>query len=152
MSRVKGGGMKQPAVIAAVVVAGLGIVVGLVFLFAPLGTGCGVTATSSVPGVSATPGPEMCQSYSLVQVQPVWPMPLLAVIVWSLAPTVTAIGLVRRLRRRASGTAWIIAGLVAEGTVLISFGAAPLYVPFVLLPLLVVTALVVTTSRSEPST
>jgi hypothetical protein len=144
-------GVKQPAVIAAVVVAGLGIGVGLLFLFAPLGTGCSVTATSSVPGVAATPGPEICQSYSLVQVQPVWPMPLLAVLVWSLAPTVTAIGLLRR-RRRASGRAWIVAGLVAEGTVLVSFGAAPLYVPFVLLPLLVVTAVLMTTSRSGPST
>jgi hypothetical protein len=102
--------MKQPAIIAAVVVAGLGIAVGLVFLFAPLGTGCSVTATSSVPGVTATPGPEICQSYSLVQVQPVWPMPLLAIMVWSLAPSVTAIGLIRRLRGHASGKAWIIAG------------------------------------------
>jgi hypothetical protein len=146
------GCVKQPAVIAAVVVAGLGIGVGLVFLFAPLSTGCSVTATSSVPGVAPTPGPEVCQSYSLVQVQPVWPMPLLAVIVWSLAPTVTAIGLLRGRRRRASGRAWIVAGLVAEGTVVVSFGAAPLYVPFVLLPLTVVTAVLMTTPPSGPST
>jgi hypothetical protein len=149
---VDGGGLKQPTVIAAGVVAALGVVVGLVFLFAPLSTGCSVTATSSAPGVITTPGPEVCQSYRLVQVQPIWPMPLLAVIVWSIAPTVTAIGLVRRVEGKASGRAWIIAGLVAEGTVLVSFGAAPLYVPLVLLPLLVVTALVVTISRSKSST
>ncbi|MDQ6873321.1 MAG: hypothetical protein M3037_15160, partial [Gemmatimonadota bacterium] len=134
------GAVKRHAVIAAVVVAGLGIGVGLAFLFAPLGTGCSVTATSSVPGVAATPGPKICHSYSLVQVQPVWPMPLLAVLVWSLAPTVTAIGFPRGRRRRGPGRVWIVAGLVAESTVLVSFGAAPLYVPFVLLPLLVVTA------------
>lgn len=146
------GAVNQHAVIAAVVVAGLGIGVGLAFLFAPLGTGCSVTATSSVPGVAATSGPKICQSYSLVQVQPVWPMPLLAVLVWSLAPTVTAIGLLRGRRRRGSGRAWIVAGLVAEGTVLVSFGAAPLFVPFVLLPLLAVTAVLITTSGSGPST
>ncbi len=90
----------------------------------------------------------MCQSYSLVQVQPVWPMPLLAIAVWSLAPSVTAIGLVRRLRARGSGMPWITAGLVAECTVLISFGAAPFFVPFVLLPLLIVTALGVAATRA----
>ena len=144
--------MKQPSVIAAVVVAGLGIVVGLVFLSAPLGTGCSVTATPSVPGVIGTPGPEICQSYSLVEAQSVWPMPLLAIIVWSLAPSATAVGLIRRLRGQASGKAWIIAGSIAEGTVLISFGAAPLFVPLVLLPLVVVTALGLKASRSRPST
>jgi hypothetical protein len=46
----------------------------------------------------------------------------------------------------------IISGLIAEGTVLISFGAAPLFVPLVLLPLAVVTALGLTASRSKPST
>ena len=145
-------GVKRIGITAAAVVAGLGIVVGLVFLFAPFGTGCSVTATPSVPGVIATPSPEICQSYNLVQVQPVWPMPLLAIVVWSLAPSVTAIGLIRRLRGRASGKALIISGLIAEGTVLISFGAAPLFVPLVLLPLAVVTALGLTASRSKPST
>lgn len=108
-----------------------------------------MTATSPTPGVIATPGPQDCRSYSLVEMQPVWPMPLLAIIVWSLAPSVTAIGLMRRLRGRPSGKAWIIAGLIAEGTVLVSFGAAPLFVPLVLLPLVVVTALAIRTSREN---
>lgn len=124
---------------------------GLTFLFAPLGTSCTVTATSPAPGVIAAPGVEQCQSQSLVQTQPVWPMPLLAIIVWSLAPSVTAIGMIRRRRGRSSGTAWIIAGLIAEGTVLASFGAAPLFVPLVLLPLVVVTVLGVRSSRPQSS-
>jgi hypothetical protein len=144
--------MKRIGIIAAVAVAGLGIIVGLAFLYAPFGTSCRVTATSSVPGVATTPGPEICQSYSLVQAQPVWPMPLLAIIVWSLAPSATAIGLIRRLRGQASAKAWIIAGTIAEGTVLISFGAAPIFVPLVLLPLIIVTALGLTASPSRPST
>lgn len=137
--------MKRLGVIAAVAVAGLGIVVGLAFLFARLGTGCSISAT--VSGTVATPGPEVCRSYSLVQTQPIWPMPLIAIVVWSVAPSLTAVGLVRRLRGRARGAAWIAAGLIAEGTGLISFGAAPLFVPFVLVPLVGATVLGLTASR-----
>jgi len=143
--------LKQPAIVGAVLVAALGIAVGLIFLFAPLGTSCTVTATAPAPGVIAAPGVEECQSQSVVQMQPVWPMPLLAIIVWSLAPSMTAIGLIRRLRGQTPGTAWIIAGLIAEGTVLVSFGAAPLFVPLVLLPLVVVTVLGVRSSRPRSS-
>ena len=130
----------------AIAVAVLAAVVGVAFLFAPLGTGCSVTASSSVPGAVATPGPEVCRSYSLVEAQPVWPLPLLAVVLWSLAPSATAIGAVRRRSGRGSGTAWLVGGLVAEGTVLISFGAAPLFVPLVLLPQIVATALALASS------
>lgn len=132
--------MKRAAQAAAIAVAALGLAAGVLFLFAPLGTGCSVTATVGAPGTVATPGPQVCQSYSLIQSQPVWPMPLLAIAVWSLAPSLTAIGLIRRLRGQGRGTPWIVAGLVAECTVLISFGAAPFFLPVVLLPLLVVTA------------
>lgn len=140
--------MKRVAQGAAIAVAALGIVAGVLFLFAPIGTGCSVTATTSVPGTVATPGPQVCQSYSLVQTQSVWPMPLLAIAVWSLAPSVAAAGLIGRLRARGRGTPWIVGGLVAEFTVLISFGAAPFFVPVVLLPLLIVTAFGVATART----
>jgi len=139
--------VKRLGVIAAVAVAGLGIVVGLAFLFAPLGTGCSISAT--VSGTVATPGPEVCRSYSLVQTQPIWPMPLIAIVVWSVAPSLTAAGLVLRLRGRATSAAWIAAGLIAEGTVLISFGAAPLFVPLVLVPMVLATVLGV---RASPRT
>lgn len=139
--------MSRVALAAAVIAGTLGIVVGVLFLFAPISTGCSVTATISAPGTIATPGPQVCQPYSLAQVQPVWPMPLLAIVVWSLAPSVAAIGLVRRLRAQAGSKPWIVAGIVAECTVLISFGAAPFFVPFVLVPLVIATALGVAATR-----
>lgn len=139
------------ALLAAIGVGALGIAVGVLFLFAPLGTGCSVTATATAPGFVATPGPQVCQSYSLVQVQPVWPMPLLAIAVWSLAPSLTVVGLIRRLRGHGRGTPWILAGLVAECTVLISFGAAPFFVPVVLLPLFIVTAFGLGAARNPPA-
>ncbi len=142
--------VKRLGVIAAIFVAGLGIVMGLAFLFAPLGTGCSVSVGAGVGVGVTTSGPEVCRSYSLVQTQPIWPMPLIAIIVWSVAPSLTAVGLIQRLRGRATGAAWIAAGLIAEGTVLISFGAAPLFVPLVLLPLVGATVLGLTASRSKP--
>jgi hypothetical protein len=42
---------------------------------------------------------------------------------------------------QSGGTALIIFALVLEATVLISFGAAPFFAPFVLLPLVISTAL-----------
>lgn len=140
--------MKRVAQAAAIAVAALGISAGVLFLFAPISTGCNVTATVGAPGTIATPGPQVCQSYSLVQVQPVWPVPLLAIAAWSLAPSLTALGLIRRLRGHGTGTPSIVAGLVAECTVLISFGAAPFFLPVVLLPLLIVTAFGVAAARS----
>lgn len=142
--------MKRLGVIAAVAVAGLGIVVGLAFLVAPLGTECSVSVGASVGDAVATSGPQVCRSTSLLQTQPIWPMPLIAIVVWSAAPSLTAVGLIQRLRGRATGAAWIAAGLIAEGTVLISFGAAPLFVPLVLVPLVGATVLGLTASRSVP--
>ena len=142
--------VKRVGVVAAVVVAGLGIVVGLAFLFAPLGTGCSVSVGAGVGAGVTTSGPQVCRSTSLAQTQPIWPMPLIAIVVWSVAPSLTAVGLIQRLRGRATGAAWIAAGLAAEATVLISFGAAPLFVPLVLVPLVGATILGLTASRSKP--
>jgi hypothetical protein len=52
------------------------------------------------------------------------------------------LGILLRLRGdRGIGTALVIAGLLLESTVLISFGAAPMFVPAVLLPLLITTTI-----------
>ena len=126
---------------AAFVAAVLGVTMGLLFLFAPIHRGCMTTATSTVPGQVATPGPTVCSNESLVQRQPVWPLPLLAVVVWSAAPLIGYVGVRRRMAGQSGGTALLIAGLVLEATVLISFGAAPFFAPFVLLPLVISTAL-----------
>jgi len=42
---------------------------------------------------------------------------------------------------RTTGAALAIAGLLREGSVRISFGAAPFFVPFVLLPLVLTTTI-----------
>jgi hypothetical protein len=69
-------------------------------------------------------------------------MPFFAVLVWSLAPVLVYLGVLLRLRGdRGIGTALVIAGLLLESTVLISFGAAPMFVPAVLLPLLITTTI-----------
>jgi hypothetical protein len=141
--------MNRLVVAAAIAIAALGIVAGAFFLFGPTGTRCSITTIIGAPGSSPTPGPQICESVSLVRAQPIWPMPLIAIAVWSLAPTLTAVGLIRRSRSHASGTGWIVAGIIAECTVLISFGAAPFFLPFVLLPLLVVTALSVVATRAS---
>ena len=126
---------------AAFVAAVLGIAMGLLFLFAPIQGGCMTTATSTVPGQIATPGPTVCTNESLVQRQPIWPLPFLAIAVWSVAPLIGYIGVRRRMAGQSGGSALIVLGLVLEATVLISFGAAPFFAPFVLLPLVISTAL-----------
>jgi hypothetical protein len=82
----------------------------------------------------------VCAKEALWQRQPIFPMPFIAVLVWSLAPVIVYLGIIRRLRgKRASGTALLVTGLVLELSVLLSFGAAPFFVPLVLLPLAVTT-------------
>jgi len=127
--------------------AALGIAMGALFLFAPIQGYCmsTITATPAPPG--ATPGPPApsvttCGSEALWQRQPIFPMPFFAVLVWSLAPLVTYYGVRLRLAgERTTGAALAIAGLLLEGSVLISFGAAPFFVPFVLLPLALTTTI-----------
>ena len=126
---------------AAFVAAVLGLAMGLLFLFAPIHGGCITSATSTMPGQIATPGPTVCTNESLVDRQPVWPLPFLAVVVWSVAPLLSYIGVRRRMTGASGGTGLILAALLLEATVLISFGAAPFFAPFVLLPLVVSTAL-----------
>ncbi len=119
----------------------LGVSMGLLFLFAPIQGYCMTTATSAQPGVPMTPGPTICGRQSLIQAQPVWPMPFLAIAVWSIAPSIGYIGVRRRMASHRGGTALIAFALLLEATVLISFGAAPFFAPFVLLPLIISTAL-----------
>lgn len=119
----------------------LGIAMGLLFLFAPIQSYCMTTATRSQPGILATPGPTICGQESLIQAQPVWPMPFLAVAMWSLAPLLGCAGVRRKISNQTGGTSLIVFALLAEATVLASFGAAPFFAPFVLLPLIVSTAL-----------
>ena len=137
---------------AAFIAAVLGVTMGLLFLFAPIQRGCMTTATSTVPGQIATPGPTVCSNESLVQRQPVWPLPFLAVVVWSVAPLIGYVGVRRRMASQSGANALIILALALEATVLISFGAAPFFAPFVLLPLVISTALALSAPVVQRST
>ena len=134
---------------AAFVAAALGVAMGLLFLFAPLQGYCMTTVTSTVPGATVTPGPTICGRQSLIQAQPVWPLPLLAIVMWSVAPLISYVGVRRRMAGESGGTTLIAVALLLEATVLISFGAAPFFVPYVLLPLIISTAIAL---ASRPAT
>jgi hypothetical protein len=136
---------------AAFVSAALGITMGLLFLLAPIQGYCMTTATGPQPGVPATPGPTICGQESLFQAQPIWPMPFLAVAVWSVAPLISHVGVRRRFGGQSGGTALLVLALALEATVLISFGAAPFFAPFVLLPLVISTALALSTRVDQRS-
>lgn len=136
---------------AAFVAAVLGVAMGLLFLFAPIQGGCMTTATSTVPGQIATPGPTVCRQQSLIETQTIWPMPFIAIAIWSLAPLISYIGVRRRMAGESGSTGLIVLALVLEATVLISFGAAPFFAPFVLLPLLISAALALSARVEEES-
>ena len=133
--------------------AAIGLAIGLVFLFGPTYGYCEsqISETAPPPGhiaAPATAGPQVCGTRALWQVQPIFPMPLLAIAVWSLAPSLGYAG--ARMRARSPdpgpGTLLVILGLIVEATVLISFGAAPFFVPFVFVPQLIASVLAVRTS------
>ena len=69
---------------------------GSLFLFAPIQRSCRVTATSTVPGQLATPGPTICERTSLFQSQPIWPLPFFAPFVLLPLRITTAIALASR--------------------------------------------------------
>ena len=133
---------------AAFVSAAIGPLAGALFLFAPVQGYCMTSISETArpagatPGPPATAGPEVCAAEALWQRQEIFPMPFFAVLVWSLAPLVVYFGVRLRLRgQRAAGTALAILGLVLESTVLVSFGAAPFFVPIVWLPLVITTVI-----------
>jgi hypothetical protein len=130
---------------AAFISAALGPLIGALFLFAPIHGGCTSTITATPPPPSATAGAPptpvtTCTNEALWQRQEIFPMPFLAVLIWSLAPVIVYLGIILRLQGgRESGTALVVLGLALECTALISFGAAPFFVPLVLLPLAITT-------------
>ena len=134
--------MRRPSVgeRAAFVTAVLGVVLGALFLFAPIHGYCMQSASVSAPSPGQTAAPPVttsfCGTEALWQRQPIFPMPFFAVLVWSLAPLAVYLGVrIRADGERYTGTSLAIAGFLLECSVLISFGAAPFFVPFVLLPL-----------------
>jgi hypothetical protein len=115
--------------VAALVTVFLGVATGLFFVYGPTGTRCTITGVAR-PGEPVVTSPQRCETTRMIDVQGQWwPMPGVALIVWSLAPVLAVAGV-------WSARLWLVTlALAMEATVLISFGAGPLYIPFVLLPL-----------------
>ena len=127
---------------AAFIPAVIGPVFGALFLFAPIQGYCMTTLTSAPSSGATASGTTTCGSRALWQQQTIFPLPFFWVLVWSLAPVLVYYGIRLRVRgARRPGTALVVAGVLLECTVLISFGAAPLFVPTVLLPLAITTVI-----------
>lgn len=118
----------QAARLASVLTLLLGVGTGLYVLLGPTGMRCS-TSVSAIPGQPApTPGPLVCESTNMLQAQTVWPMPLLAFAVWSLAPLLAVLAV-------WSGRPWlVVVAMVIEITALVT-GAGLLYLPLVFVPL-----------------
>lgn len=88
---------------ATFVSAAIGVVFGLLFLFAPIHGYCMASSEIAAvpPGQTPAPPPSpvvSCGVTALWQQQPIFPLPFVAVVVWSLAPTLGYAG----ARMRAS--------------------------------------------------
>jgi len=117
--------------IASLITAALGLATGAFVLFGPTYTRCslGSIGQSGIGQPVQTLTPAHCDTMSLVQAQSVWPMPLLALVLWSLAPLLAVLGV-------WSGRLWLVAiALVLELSSIISFGAGPYFLPYVAVPL-----------------
>lgn len=108
-----------------------GIATGIYLVFGPTYTDC---QSPTITTNGATIGTEVCHTASMWQLQGLsgFPAPYGFILLWSFAPllALTAAWLAPRSGPR------IVFGslaLVIEASVLISFGAAPLFVPLVLI-------------------
>ena len=118
------------ACVASVITAALGVATGVFVLFGPTGTRCSATIGQTGIGQPVvTLAPAQCETTSLVQVQPVWPMPLFALAVWSLAPLLAVFGI------WAARPRLVVVALILDASSIVSFGAGPYYLPFVAVPL-----------------
>lgn len=115
-----------------------GIAAGLYLVFGPTYTGC---QSAVITSTGAAIGSQVCRQASMWQLQGFsgFPAPYVFIIVWSLVPII------------GFAAAWLVPGhgahiwlgglaLAIEASELISFGAAPIYLP-VVFPLIVITFL-----------
>ena len=132
----------RTARVASLVAFVVGIVLGVFILFGPTYYGCSIGAVA--PGF--TPGPQVCHSASLVEVQGpehLFPAPLLWIMLWALAPLLAVIG--THFGSRSVATALVSVAILCDLTAIISFGG--FYFAIVLIPLLLI-ALVATRRAS----
>ncbi len=90
------------ALAAAIVAAVLGVAIGLVVVFAPTYTEC--QAVQLTPSGPVPPSPPVCVARSLWELhgRKGFPAPYGFLLAWSLAPILAVVGVIARVRRRAS--------------------------------------------------
>lgn len=137
--------MARLAVISAAITTGLGIAVGLTVLLLPSQVKCSLPALE--PGVGRTAVGNCVPVAILESADSIWPLPLLPILVWSLAPTLALFGVVWLVRGRR-GMPLVGLALVLEATAIISFVVGPMFLIYVFVPLLVTALLAWTLTRS----
>jgi len=126
------------ALAAAMLTTALGIAVGIFVLLAPSQVRCELPALQPGVGITASGN---CTHVSVFEAgESMWPSPLIPVALWSLAPVLGLIGVLRILAGRRG---FVIVGiaLALEATAIISFVAGPMFLLYVFLPLALTTLL-----------
>ncbi len=124
-----------------------GIAAGLYLVLGPTYAGC---QSPVITSTGAVVGREVCRQASMWELQGFsgFPAPYLFIAVWSLAPILgfaaAWLAATYRTRRWLSGLA-----LAIEASVLISFGAAPFYLPLVFPPVLITFLALLTLPQSK---
>ena len=112
-----------------------GIAAGLYLVFGPTYTGCQSPVITSTGAVIAR---EVCRQASMWELQGFsgFPAPYLFIVVWSLAPI---LGFAAAWFAAGYGSRLWLGGLALAigASVVISFGAAPFYLPLVFPPVLI---------------
>ena len=139
--------MAPIARLASVATAAVGIAMTPYILYGPTYVRCsfGTIGQTGVGQPVVTLEPAACENLSLVATQPVWPLPLLALLFWSLVPLIAVAG----AWRGRPGLALV--ALLLEMTSLISFGVGGLYMLYVAVPLAVTWLLCRIAYRAAPS-
>jgi hypothetical protein len=127
------------------VVTGIGA--GLYLVFGPTYVGC---RSPIITSTGAVIGREVCHQASMWELQGFsgFPAPYLFIIIWSLAPI---LGFVAAWFVPEHGARRWLGGLALaiEASVLISFGAAPFYLPLVFPPVLITFLALLTLPQSK---
>lgn len=117
----------MPARVASLITVALAIGVSAYVLFGPSYTRCsfGTIGQTGVGQPVVTLEPARCDTLSLVASQPVWPMPALALALWTVVPLLGVAGAWRRM------PGLVLGAVLLELTSIVSFAAGPYYLVFV---------------------
>src|SRR5437763_2533670 len=135
------------ALVAALVTTGLGIAVGLFVLLAPTRVRCELPALQ--PGIGITGSGNCVQVNIFEGGESIWPLPIIPIAVWSLAPALSLCGVLRILGRKR-GFPVVLMALLVDATAIISFVTVPFSLLYVFVPLAVSTLLASTAAAPRP--